>query len=417
MPELQALPNQNFECRDCPSRCCTSPWVVGITQKEKDRFEGEEWIRQRLAEKGVTFQQVRENSYAIPHLVHDRKLQCVFLDEDSLCSIYKRNGREFWAETCRMFPIKFIQDETGATQPVLSHYCPSIRDNYGLPLTPARLTTFLVDGGKPTALAPSQLLGIQTKLKPAQVKDVIDLWIGILRATPDLSEALYLCQQKTDKLELEVLELTEADDAAWSAALANVRTAETEPLRAGAPEREAGMLPNLLESLELLRLAFPYRVYGITKFTVTKGLSTYRLLMSMAREKGELDLLLTPKPFQLEEAAAVSAASANPELVERMRAFLILVLERRYYLRDEATISGHLLHLILTYVILLRFTRYHAVARGSTQPESIDLREAISAAEFLISRHNTRSGPIMDIVKGRFIGNLPNIRKLLLCEV
>ena len=177
------------------------------------------------------------------------------------------------------------------------------------------------------------------------------------------------------------------------------------------------MLPNLLVSLELLRLAFPYRVYGITKFTVTKGLSTYRLLMSMAREKGELDLLLTPKPFQLEEAAAVSAASANPELVERMRAFLILVLERRYYLRDEATISGHLLHLILTYVILLRFTRYHAVARGSTQPESIDLREAISAAEFLISRHNTRSGPIMDIVKGRFIGNLPNIRKLLLCEV
>ena len=82
------------------------PWRAGITREEKERFEGEAWIRERLDRLGVGFDQQGENLFALPLVVReeDRRLVCAFLDEDGLCSQYRHHGRDFWSRTCKTFP-------------------------------------------------------------------------------------------------------------------------------------------------------------------------------------------------------------------------------------------------------------------------------------------------------------------------
>ena len=67
------------------------PWKVEISETEKQRFESREWILRRLADSGTTLRPVRPGRYALPLVERDRRLVCLFLDEDGLCSQYRRD--------------------------------------------------------------------------------------------------------------------------------------------------------------------------------------------------------------------------------------------------------------------------------------------------------------------------------------
>src|SRR5690606_2175012 len=63
-----------------------------------------------------------------------RRLQCVFLDDDGLCSVQKRSGHAAIPRSCQAFPFGFVRGEEGALVAQLSLLCPSIRDDRGKPV-------------------------------------------------------------------------------------------------------------------------------------------------------------------------------------------------------------------------------------------------------------------------------------------
>lgn len=420
MPDITAPANQNFECRDCPARCCTAPWRLVVQEEEKKRFEAESWIQERFAQKGVAIQPLSGADYVIPYVVHDRKLQCVFLDDDNLCSMYKRHGRDFWPHVCRSFPFEFIVDETGAVQTALTHYCPSIRDNYGDPLTQARLEAFLKDsGGHPTPMAPVQHLGVQTQLKPHHYMRLVGLWVELIKSTPSLHEALFACHQLTEHLEMELLDHAEVDDAVFTQALETAQSQAKEPFQESpTAQRQSALLPNLVLALHLSSLAYPVRTYYVGKFSLGRIISTWLVRLKLIRQSGPIDLLLLPRSFQLEDASTIPVISTDPILVERIRNFLLGVIQRRYFLRRESRMETHLFQLILGYITILRMARYHAAARKSLRVELPDLLEGISSAELLIFYHNyPLDGPLLGPLISSLSKNTLSLRKFLLSEM
>lgn len=129
-PKISSPPGQRFECRDCPARCCRLPASIRISDEEARRYLAEPWVRERVGAEGV---QIIEGG-GLPVREKNRGPECVFLDEDLLCSMQKRFGHEALPRTCQAFPFAFTRGEKGVVIAQLSQLCPSIRDNYGLPV-------------------------------------------------------------------------------------------------------------------------------------------------------------------------------------------------------------------------------------------------------------------------------------------
>lgn len=393
MPATFHAPHgQHFECRDCASRCCVMPWKVLVTEEERNRFEAEEWIRQRFADHGVTMEAVGEGLYRLPALERNRRMECIFLDEDGLCSQVKRHGREFWSRTCKTFPFDFIETADGQVQVSLSQHCPAIRDNYGEPLVPQLDRYFADSGSKSSRIAATMQLGGMTQLNRSQYLRVAQLWREQIAAADSLPQGLLNSYDLTQALAMALIDKAEPTEEEFTAAVESVvRDFKPEPL----PQQKPTLLARLLLSLSLSRLSYPLWSFAHrpNRNKLRSGYLAYRNTLRLLKGRGEIDLLLLPKAFELALADAVDPSMENPALADRAKHFFDDVLIRGNLFLRPRGLNQALLDLFLSLAILLRIARYRAAASGRRVPDMSDIGEGISYAECLVLFHVSRQPP------------------------
>ncbi len=416
--EFHAPHGQHFECRDCASRCCVMPWKVVVTEEEKQRFESEAWIRERLASHGVAIESVGDGLYRLPALVRNRRLECVFLDEDGLCSQVKRHDREFWSRTCKTFPFDFFEVAEGQVHVSLSQHCPAIRDNYGKPLGPQLEQYFSTFGGKATRIAETMQLGGMTQLNRPQYLRVAQLWREQIAAADSLPQGLLNSYDLTQSLAVALLDKTNPTDEEFHAAIDTVTrefTPESIPR-----QKKSSLLARLLLSLHLSRRSYPIWSY-LSKPDSSKIRSAYyayRNTLRLLRGKGEIDLILLPRAFELSLSDGVDSAMENPALADRAKHFFDDVLTRgNLFLRSRA-MNQALLDLFLSLAILLRIARYRAAASGRRVPDMSDLGEGLSYAECIALYHVARhpAPPVAELIMSILADNRQGLIGLALVE-
>lgn len=367
------------------------PWKVLVTEEERQRFEAESWIRERFASMGVAITKVSEGLYQLPALERNRRLECAFLDEDGLCSQVKRHGREFWSRTCKTFPYDFIEISPGEVEVSLSQHCPAIRDNFGEPVK-AQIERYFADSGsKASTLAPTMHLGL-AQLTRDQYLALAALWRERIAATTSLPQALLEIYDFTQELALALIHSEHPTQAEFVGALEKVKASFTpQPL----PQQAPTFLARLLLSISLCRMSYPLWANNHSKAQnkFRAGFMAYRNTLRLLNGRGEIDLLLLPRAFDLAEASQVSPVLTDPELAARTKRFFDEVLRRGNLFLRPRGMNQALLDLALSLAIILRIAKYRATASGRKIPDASDLGEGLSYAECLVLFHVSRQPP------------------------
>lgn len=390
---IQTPEGQLFECRDCPARCCSAPWRYAITTEEKNRFQGEAWINERLAAQGVDFVEYSPGQFSLPWVERDRRLVCAFLDEDNFCSQHKRHGFSFLSLTCKVFPFEFIETEDGVISTALSQFCPSIRDNFGTPVADKVDSFFESAGRVAKKLALSQTVGNQTTLTQKQTLQVAAIWIQFLKEKKPLRETLIRMYALTEQISVQAQANTNASETDWPAwletAITNTKAEEIPPKKLG-----KSVLANLTLIVATFGLTYPLRVLMGKKPSLKTRVLCYKNLLKLWTKRGECDLLNIQKSFQYEDAELVSPPTNEPAIEEQVRTYLITVIQRGNLFLVERDLSQALLDMALAFSLLLRYARYRAASEGRRTVSSLDISEGISTAELSVIVHANKGAQI-----------------------
>jgi lysine-N-methylase len=224
-PKFVVKEAQRYECRDCPARCCRVPWSIRFGPEETERFLADPWITLRVGEEG---RRVLAKGM-LPQREHERRLQCVFLDEDELCSLHKRYGHEYLPRGCQAFPFGFLQGGGNRVTPQLSLLCPSIRDNYGHPVK-GQLPAKLKQRGEVdrTSTALSTTTGVI--LSRAQYLAIAGDWQQALAGDGSALDVLAHLVDRLDAFEQALPEGERAAEVAVKSARRKAAAVEPEPL-------------------------------------------------------------------------------------------------------------------------------------------------------------------------------------------
>lgn len=396
--KLSSPPNQRFECRDCPARCCRLPWSIRFSSEEAKRYLEDPWVRERAGSEAA---QVIARG-VLPMLEKDRRLQCVFLDDDLLCSLQKRFGHDFIPRSCQAFPFGFVRNEKDVVVAQLSQLCPSIRDNYGKPIADRQLRAKLQQRGESermwTALA--TLRGVV--LSKPQYLRIARHWEEQLAADASPASTLARLYDWTNALERALPVGSErVTDASLDAAFQQAHADEVAPLT---PRRSPSFHARVLFAHLLGNLCYPSRVrqahrVGKAPFTELQGLRSFGNKVAWMLGRGTVDLLFIPKPFKLQQVRTVDRFLAGDQGA-LVRDYLRLVLQRRRVFSTPRHLLATLLDLSLATTVISRFARCRAAADGRTQVAAEDVREGISVAELVLLSHAALSE------QGRLMKNL-----------
>jgi lysine-N-methylase len=372
--------DQRFACRDCPAKCCKQ-WSIRITGEERDRFMGEEWIRERLAGHGLAMEEPKPGLFQIPMRAVGGIRQCVFLDDDQLCSIHRRHGHDFLSATCKSFPFMFLRAGEAPVRPVLSQYCPSIRDNYGEPVGLALLAEkWGLQQAASYTLAGHMRLGPVTRLSEPQFLHLSSAWRRLVMQSGTAAEGLARCQFLTARL-------TEESGAAENAGESfvertNALAAEAASLTTMTPV--AGDLGvRLLLAFVLFSISSPFRLKGTSHTSGRVELA--RVFLGLLTRRGKTDLLYMPGMVRLANADAVS--SAGPDAQKILTGYLALVLERQTLLHQARPMQEVLHRVALAMRVADLYARLLASAEGRSEVNVRDMKEGISIAELTVVLH------------------------------
>lgn len=415
---------QHFECRDCAARCCTMPWRVIITPEERARFEEQDWIRERFEKLGVAFEALPSGSSAMPLVVRERdqRLVCAFLDEDELCSQLKHHDREFWSRTCQTFPFEFVEDASGEVRVALSEHCPSIRENYGEPLSP-QLGKYLQASGGTKKLAKEMLIGAGTKLTQSQWMSVVEHWEAALQPTQGAAttgDALWQLFRLTVELGNQLVGQDEVSDGTFDAKLkegvAKVvsKSGATDKL-----ENQSSTLGRLLIALSLSRLTLPLRLIDKPRLSLRNAWFGYRNTIRLWKRQGDINLLQLPKNFDLAKLSGIPPALANDEHEQRVRTYFLGVVRRdNLFCEEGRSLHDIVLDLGLAYAVLQFVSRCRALAAGRESVAAEDLGEGIAFAECFFLYHYNRTPPpaLLKLLMATLSTNEPAFRGILTVE-
>lgn len=435
--KLIAPPDQRFECRDCPARCCRVPWRVRVTDEEARRYLADPWVRERVGEEGLGLIE----RGVLPMREEERRLQCVFLDEDGLCSMQKRSGHGALPRTCQSFPFGFVRDEGGAVRAQLSRLCPSIRDSHGKPVQ-GQLQAKLQQNGEVGRMAEAMVTLGGVALSRPQYLRVAGQWEAQLARGGSPAAALARLHDWTSAFEgalHEAIEgsgggegsegsgghesLAQAPDAAVSAALARADQAaaeEAEPLAPRAsPSLHARVLfASLLGSLCYpSRLRRPHRIGGPARPRM-EALRSLGNKLAWMLGRGTVDMLFVARPFKLQRVRAVERFLAGEE-GELVGDYLRVVLQRRKIFVEEGQhLGAALLELSLGTALISRFARCRAAAEERTRVTPEDVREGIAVAELLLLNHAApaEQGPLLTKLRSALLTSRKSLRDVLATE-
>jgi lysine-N-methylase len=381
------------------------PWRYEISEEDHLRLESEAWIRERLQTLGTSFRPIASGVWNLPQIERNRRMVCGFLDEDDRCSIHRQMGEAALAHVCRAFPVDFLKENDGTVTPLLSHLCPSIRDNYGDPLE-QKLPAFREAVPAPKLLPDHFELGGSL---PGEARALLeDFWIRQLQTRP-LREGLSRILEGMEKLseERSVDNPPPLEDL-----LRQVEAGlETEPTVPTTPS----LLGRLLLAFTLAPMAHPLRLMDLRGRGWSMRLALFRIMKALVQERGRLDLLMTPGEVELKKASEIVSPVLEATLEADIRRFLLIVIRRRDLFLRHSDATRAVLHLTLALVVISRFARIHAAASGRDRCELKDVREGISAAEFSVLFHgsNAPQGSLLDGIYNLAAQNPLTVRNLL----
>jgi lysine-N-methylase len=413
--KLISPPGQRFACRDCPARCCRLPWRVRLGDDEARRYLANPWVRERAGHAGV---EVIERG-VLPMREVDRRLECVFLDGDGLCSLQKREGEGYLPRTCQAFPFAFVRDEEGAVIAQLSQLCPSIRDNYGEPVT-GRLATKLQQKGDVWRMSETMSTLGGVVLSRPQYVGVARRWAEAL-AGGSPAAGLARIYDWTAAFEGALLDGPEvATDASVTAAMERADQDPGEPL----PSRDSASIVTRVVFASLLSgLCHPSRVrvghrIGRTRRPWIEALRSFGNKLAWLLGRGTVDMLFVPRPFPLQRVRTVERFLARDEgaLVAQ---FLRLVLQRRQiFCAEPRHLMEVVVDLALSATLVSRVARCRAAAELRLCVTQEDVREGISVAELLVTSHAAVSeqGGLARGLCRRLVGDRAKLREVLATE-
>lgn len=382
--KLSSHPNQRFECRDCPARCCRMPWSIRFSSEEAQRYLSEPWVRERVGDEGAAIL----GQGVLPVREHDRRLQCLFLDDDMLCSLQKRFGHEYIPRACQAFPFGFVRDEKDVVVAQLSHLCPSIRDNYGNPVD-RQLKAKLQQRGETERMSKAMATLGGTILSQPLYLRVATHWDEALARGGSAAATLAALYDWMTVFEGALPGGADrATDASVDAAIARAKTAAVYPL---SPLPRSSFYARMLFAYLLGNLCYPSRVkqhHRVQKpsWARLEGLRSFGNKAAWVLERGTVDLLFVPKPFKLQRVRTVDRFLAQGEGA-LVNDYLRLVLQRRHVFSTPRHLSAVVLDLSLATVLISRFARCRAAAEGRTRVNPDDVREGIGVAELLLLNH------------------------------
>jgi lysine-N-methylase len=416
-PKLVSPPNQRFACRDCAARCCRLPWRVRLEDDEARRYLADPWVIERAGPDGA---QIIARG-ALPMREVDRRLECVFLDGDGLCSLQKREGHGHLPRSCQAFPFAFVRDEGGALVAELSQLCPSIRDDYGDPVD-RQLAVKLQQKGEVGQMSEAMVTLGGVVLSQPQYLRVARRWTELLARGGSAAAGVAWLYDWTTAFEAALLDGPERPaDASIEAALARADQEVVEPLppHAGSSPHARGLFASLLSGLCYpSRLRRPHRI-GRSPWSWIEGLRSFGNKLAWLLERGTVDMLFVARPFALQRVGGVERFLSASGEGSRVGDFLRLVLQRRRIFCSE---PRHLMEVVLdlsiSTLVISRFARCRAAAEDRARVAPEDVKEGISVAELLLSSHAPLSdqGVLVKSLRRLLLTNRARFREVLATE-
>lgn len=407
--------DQRFACRDCPARCCRVPWSIRFSAEETERYLAEPWVRGRVGEAGLRVLK----SGVLPMREHERRLQCVFLDEDDLCGMQRQFGHGYIPRSCQAFPFGFLRDEKGAAVAQLSHLCPSIRDSYGEPVD-KQLPAKLKQRGEVERMSTAMSTLGRVLLTQTQYLAAARVIRGALRQPVSPAESLAHVYDRLVAFERALPEGRErVSKAEVDEALAGTRGLLPEPLE---PSARPSFHARALYSYLLGNLCWPSRLredHRVGPAPALLGLRSMGNKLAWLRLRGRVDLLFLPAPIALHKVRRIPPfLAAEGEPAALVREHLVRLIDRRGLFSQPRYLLEVVVDLCLATVLMSRFARCSALAHERREVAAADVREAISVAELVLTRHVLleEQGQTMKNLRAIMVGDRDHLRQLLAGE-
>ncbi|WP_437967683.1 YkgJ family cysteine cluster protein [Sorangium sp. So ce260] len=413
--KLSSPPNQKFECRDCPARCCRLPWNIRFSSDEARRYLAEPWVRERAGEEGALV----ISRGVLPMREKDHRLQCVFLDDDMLCSMQKRFGHEYIPKSCQAFPFGFVRDEKDVVVAQLSQLCPSIRENYGKPVD-RQLKAKLQQRGDTERMSKALATLSGVILPQPQYLRAVKHWEDQLATDASPASTLARLYDWTAAFERALPHGAErAADASVDAALAHASAEAPAPLE---PRKKPSFYARVLFAYLLGNLCYPSRVreaHRVEKapWTELQALRSFWNKVAWMLGRGTVDMLFIARPFKLQRVRTVDRFLDGDEGTI-VKDYLRVVLQRRHIFSAPRHLLAAVLDLSLATVVISRFARCRAAADGRVKVSLEDVREGISVAELTLLSHAALSeqGKLMKNLRWLLLTKRDSFRALLATE-
>ena len=408
--KFSSPPDQRFECRDCPARCCRVPWQIKFSTEEAERYIAEPWVQERAGIDGLNV----IAGGVLPMREHERRLQCVFLDDDHLCGLQKQFGHNYIPSACQAFPFGFLKNEKGLVVAQLSHLCPSIRDNYGKPVD-KQLKAKLSQKGEAERMTTAMSTVGRVMLSQKQYLKVVRSWEKQLRAELSPAEVLAQLYDQLSVFDSALPEGVErVPDKMIETALQGAREHLAEPLEsAPKPSFHARALFSYL----LGNLCYPSRVrasHRVGKKAMFLRLRSFANKMAWMRDRGTVDMLFTAGAFKLQGVRKVERFLHQPA-GGLVRDYLLTMIERRQLFSKPRYLMDALVDMCLATVLVSRFARCAALAHGRDTVTPADVRDGISVAELVLISHVSRDaeGATLENLRMLMVADRDRLRALL----
>jgi lysine-N-methylase len=401
---------QHFACRDCPARCCRLPATIRLSADEIGRYREEQWIRERLGAEGMRWLE----QGIVPMYERAGQLDCMFLDEDELCSMHKRFGHDSLPQTCQAFPFGFVRNERQEVVVDLSRLCPSIRDNRGELVDLRLVKAKLAQRGGAQRMAKAMSTVERRILTQAQYLQVAGKLPERLDGSVPPAQTVAELYDFVRAVEVELAAGPEKPtDDAVRAALARRQEAPAAPLVAA---RRTPFAARMLFAYCLGNLCYPARVIlpHRTRRAPLQSVGAFGTKLKWLVERGTVDLLYVPRPVRLQHVARVRRFLGEPE-GEIVTDYLRLVMERRQIFAEPRYLLGVVLDLGLGALVISRFARCRAAAEGRSRVEKADVREGIAVAELVLLNNASQreEGRMLRNLRRTLLGSREAFRRLL----
>ena len=370
---------QNYACRECPARCCRTPWGIPVAPEVAHRILQDEELRRRLVGRAPGILA----GGTLPMIESERKLQCVFLEDDLLCGVQKRHGHSALPAACQAYPFGFVEDERGNTVTLLSRHCPSIRDNYGEPLL-GQIQAKVGQAGGARALSDRMGLRSGRTLPRAQYLMLVDAWRELCSSQSPIT-AVLSCYALADHFDEALSGGSVFTDAQVHGALQQAR--QRTAVAALTPRRHPNFQARLFYAHELGNLCYPSRL--LTEFAVTRPswsqrVGSWQNKWNWLLQVGKVDLLYVAQPVRLRHLAKVPPFLEG-ELGNLVRNYLVEVLERRQVFVRQTYLTRVAVDLGLMVGLISRFARASAVGHGRLQVVKADVLEGMGVSDLLMA--------------------------------